>query len=308
VQDWPSLAVIIPAAHAAGAIGAALESIEAQDYPNLESVIVAAYDQDTAQVAAGHGARVVANPAGSTPVGLNIALQSTEAEVIARVDAHSVLPPGYLTRAVETLLSTGADSVGGMQIPAGTTFWQKAIGAAMASRFGAGDARYRIGGEAGPADTVYLGVFRRKTLIRHGGYDERFDRNQDYELNHRIRAAGGVVWFDPALLVEYRPRDNLGKLARQYLDYGRWKRAFSRTHPGSLRWRQLAPPSLVVLLALAIVVGFWWPPAWLIPAAYVAVTILIGVLRLPGLGVPALGIPPALATMHISWGLGFLFA
>ena len=108
------------------------------------------------------------------------------------MDAHSVIPPGYLDRAVQILIDTGADVVGGMQVPVGRTAWEKAIAAAMSSRLGAGDARYRIGGKPGRADTVYLGVFRKSTLERLGGYDEHFDRNQDYELNQRIRDSGGI--------------------------------------------------------------------------------------------------------------------
>ncbi len=150
-----------------------------------------------------------------------------------------------------------------MQVPVGNTASEKAIAAAMSSRLGAGDARYRIGGKAGPADTVYLGVFLRSTLERLGGYDEHFDRNQDYELNQRIRDSGGTVWFDPDLEVSYRPRGSLSALARQYFDYGRWKREFARHHPGSLRPRQLAPPLLVTGLVVAILAGFWWPWAWL---------------------------------------------
>jgi hypothetical protein len=192
-----------------------------------------------------------------------------------------------------------------MQVPVGETPWEKAIAAAMASRVGAGDARYRIGGEPGPVETVYLGVFRGETLKRLGGFDESFERTQDYELNHRIRESGGVVWFDPNLRVEYRPRGSLRALAGQYFQYGRWKRQFNRRHPSSLRWRQLAPPALVAILVVSIVAGVWWPPAWLIPALYLTALIAIGLAALPKHGLAALGMPPALATMHVSWGLGF---
>jgi hypothetical protein len=208
---------------------------------------------------------------------------------------------------VEILRQTGADVVGGMQVPMGETPWERAIAGAMSSRLGAGDARYRIGGAAGPVDTVYLGVFLRSALERVGGYDEHFDRNQDYELNQRIRDSGGIVWFDPSIEVTYRPRGSLGHLARQYFDYGRWKREFARRHPGDLRPRQLAPPLLVVGLVAAVVLGIWWPWAWLAIAAYALLLLLSGLTHLGGLGGTALLMPLALATMHSSWGVGFLF-
>ncbi len=300
-----SVDVIIPGSGARRWIGAAIESVRSQSYP-VGSIVVAAHDEETAAAARRHGALVVANPSGTTPAALNLALAESTADVIVRVDAHSVLPPGYIERAVSTLNETAADNVGGMQVPTGITFWEKAIAAAMSSPFGAGDARYRIGGPAGPTDTVYLGVFRRATLDRLGGFDESFLRNQDYEMNHRIRIAGGVVWFDPDLRVTYRPRGSLVAVARQYYLYGKWKREFSRRHPGSLRWRQLAPPALVVLVAAAVVGSIWWRPLLLLPVCYLVALAVVGVASLPRRGLSALGMPLALATTHLSWGVGFI--
>jgi glycosyltransferase involved in cell wall biosynthesis len=307
VIDQPLVDVIVPAKDSAEELGTTLRAIAIQDYSNLGSIVVAASDPETAAVARDEGAVVVENPSGRTPVGLNLALAHANGEVIARVDAHSRIPPGYLARSVEILRQTGADVVGGMQVPVGKTPWERAIAGAMSSRVGAGDARYRIGGAAGPVDTVYLGVFQRSALERVGGYDEHFDRNQDYELNQRIRDSGGIVWFDPSLEVTYRPRGSLGDLARQYFDYGRWKREFARRHPGDLRLRQLAPPLLVLGLVAAIVLGVWWPWAWLAIAGYALLLLLAGITHLGDLGGTALLMPLALATMHSSWGVGFLF-
>jgi succinoglycan biosynthesis protein ExoA len=306
VTDRPSLAVIIPAAHATATLGEAIEAVKSQDYPELETIVVAAHDAPTAELARSLGADVVDNPSGLTPVGLNLALAAIDSEIVARVDAHSIIPPGYLTRAVGTLLRTGAANVGGMQVPFGTSFWERAIAGALSSPLGSGDARYRIGGSEGPAETVYLGVFRHSVLDSLGGFDEEFVRNQDYELNHRIRESGGVVWFDPELRVAYRPRGSLAKLARQYFDYGRAKRLFSRRHPGALRLRQLAPPLLVGSLVVCVI-GSLWAPALLIgPAAYAALLVVGALLHFPRIGIAAAGLAPCWAVMHLSWGSGFL--
>lgn len=245
---------------------------------------------------------MVRNPSGSTPAGLNAAIARTTGEIIVRCDARSTLPPDYVSNAVRALGDSSADNVGGMQVPVGETGWERAIAAAMSSRWGAGDARYRVGGVAGPAETVYLGVFRRDALQRVGGFDETFARTQDYELNHRLIASGGVVWFDPRLRVEYRPRGTLGALARQYFEYGRAKRQFRRKHPGSLRWRQWAPPTLVVILAVSLIISVWWPWALVVSAVYGLAVGVAGVLGDASAWRTAL----ALATMHVSWGLGFL--
>lgn len=305
MQRNVSVSVIIAARRAADTLPRALRSIAAQDYPHNIEVVVAAGDSETARAAAEHGATVVDNPAGTTPAGLNQALRRTTGEVVVRCDAHAVLPPGYVSRAVETMQRTDAANVGGMQVPRGQTFWERSIAAAMASPAGSGDARYRIGGEEGPVETVYLGVFSRAILEELGGYDESFLRNQDYELNHRIREAGGVVWFDPGLKVEYRPRGSLADLARQYYRYGQAKRQFARKHRRGLRWRQLAPPVLVLVLAIALAASTWFPWSLLAPAAYLGALLLIGLGNLPSAGPAALGMPAALATMHLAWGLGW---
>ncbi|HSM44216.1 MAG TPA: glycosyltransferase family 2 protein, partial [Acidimicrobiia bacterium] len=279
----------------------ALESIENQTYPHIVEVVVAAADEASAR--AGAGVAVVDNPEGSTPAGLNLAIAASSGEVIVRCDAQSILPPEYISRAVETLMRTGAANVGGMQVPVGETKREKAIAAAMSSPFGAGDARYRIGGEEGSVETVYLGVFRRDALERVGGFDESFIRNQDYELNHRLIESGETVWFDPELQVRYRPRGSLGSLARQYFEYGRAKRAFVRRHRGSLRWRQLAAPIVTVILLGALLVSIWVPAALLLLLAYATALIVVGfTIR----GRNAIQIFAALATMHLSWGWGFL--
>ena len=293
--------MVIPALNAAGTIPEALESVTRQTYRNIIEVIVAAGDDETA-AAADNSAVVIHNPSGKTPTGLNLAIANSKGEVIVRCDAHSRLPPDYVTTAVETLTRTKAAVVGGMQVPTAETAWEKAIATAMSSPLGAGDARYRTGGAAGPVETVYLGVFRRESVDRVGGFDEEFIRNQDYELNHRLIEDGGMVWFDPNLKVEYRPRSSLSSLARQYFEYGTSKRRFSRKHPNSLRWRQLLPPILVLLLTASLVVSLWWPPAILIPALYGVAMAATGIAA----AAPWWRVALALVTMHLSWGSGFL--
>lgn len=305
-MSQPTVSIVIPAANSASTIGEAIRSVQAQDYPHIVDIVVAAADEESAGVARNAGARVVDNPSRLTPAALNLAIAASSGEVIVRVDAHSTVPPDYVSTAVSTLLETDADNVGGMQVPVGASFWSRAISAAMASPAGSGDARYRIGGDPGPAETVYLGVFRRSTLERLGGFDESYVRHQDYELNERIRAQGGTVWFEPRLKVSYRPRSSLRALARQYFDYGSWKRAFARANPGSLRLRQIAPPVIVIVLAGAFVAALWSPWTLLIPAGYVAGLVGAGFLRVNRAGVAAIGVPLALATMHLSWGVGFL--
>ena len=286
-----------------------------QDYAGAVEIIVAD-GSDTSATSELIGRRypsvqLVPNPEQVTGAGANAALRVSSGEVIVRCDAHTVLPPGYISRSVETLRRTGAANVGGRQQPVGTTFFERAVALAMTPPLGAGGARHRLGGVAGPVDTVFLGVFRRDALDRVGGYDASLIRNQDYELNYHLRQRGETVWFDPALAVSYQPRGTLRKLARQYFDYGRWKRVVVRRHLASVRARHLAAPCLVLGLAasgLLALAGAPWATAAAPSLAYLlalaASALAVGLRhREPA----ALLLPPVLATMHLSWGGGFFF-
>ena len=325
----PPVSVVVPARDAEATLAAALDSVLAQDYAGGFEVIVA---DGSEGAATGEllrrrfpGVRVIANPERGIGAGLNRALAAARHPVIARCDARAVLPAGYLSRAVATLERTGAANVGGRVNPVGSTLFERAVALATSTPLAAGDARYRVGGPEGPVDTVFPGVFRRDALEAAGGYDESLLGNEDYELNWRLRARGGAVWFDPALVVDYRPRGSFGALARQYYAYGRWKRAMLARHPRSLRLRQVLP--LLLLAALAgsaalaaagAAAGGLVPavaPATgaallyagaVCPAAYLALlhgaAAAIGVRRRCAGAVLA---PAVAATIHLAWAAGF---
>ncbi|WP_017608222.1 glycosyltransferase family 2 protein [Nocardiopsis xinjiangensis] len=313
-MSWPSVSVVMPVLNEEHHLAAAVEHVLEQDYPGeLEIVLAVGPSQDrTREVADGIASAdprvtVVDNPSGKTPSGLNAAIGASSHEVVARIDGHAMMPSDYLRVAVETLEETGADNVGGIMAAEGVTSWEKAVAAAMTSKIGVGNARFHTGGEGGPADTVYLGVFRRSALERVEGYDEAFLRAQDWEMNHRIRQTGGTVWFQPRMRVTYRPRRTVRLLAKQYFHYGRWRHVVARQHKGTINLRYLAPPVAVAGNLAGLVGGFLWWPLWLVPAAYAA---LVTAATLPlGRGLPAASrpmIPVALATMHMSWGTGFI--
>lgn len=310
----PAVTVVMPILNEERHLAEAVAAVLDQDYPGpIEVVLALGPSHDRTDAIAQRLARedprvrTVRSPSGRTPDALNAALAATRSPIVARVDGHGVLDRDYVSTAYELLQQTGAANVGGLMDAEGVTPFERAVAAAMTSRLGVGAARFHTGGEAGEADTVYLGVFRREWLDRMGGYDPRFVRAQDWELNHRIRAAGGTVWFSPRLRVAYRPRPTLAALARQYRDYGRWRRVVARTHSGTINLRYLAPPVALVGVAGGAALGLVWAPAWLLPAGYLALTTVGGLtLRADLTAYERLLLPVILPTMHLSWGFGFL--
>ena len=318
---WPSVSVIMPVLNEERHLADAVRHILDQDYPGaLELVIALGPSADrtdaiaAALCAADPRVRTVPNPSGKTPAGLNAAIAATRHEIIVRVDGHGLLAPGYIRTAVRLLADTGAANVGGVMHAEGVTVFERAVAVAMTSKLGVGNAKFHTGGDAGPADTVYLGVFRREVLEKHHGYNEAFIRAQDWELNHRIRDAGGLVYFSPELHVTYRPRPSIRTLAQQYLQYGRWRRVVMRTHTGTASLRYLAPPLAVLAALLGTLLGVisffttpWLAIGFAAPLGY-ALGIGLGSLR-ESRGQSAgvrLRLPIVLATMHFAWGWGFL--
>ena len=230
VNTLPGVSYVMPVLNEVTHVRAAVDSLLAQDYAGPFEVTIAlgpSMDGTTQLVeelaSVDDRIRVVDNVVGSTPAGLNLAIRESRYPVVIRVDAHSVLPPDYARIAVETIVETGADNVGGLMDAQGTTDFERAVARAYGSRVGLGGTKLHVGGEAWAAETVYLGVFRRDRLIEVGLFDEEIKRGQDWELNRRLRSTGGTVWFTPRLKVTYRPRPNLYRLARQFFSTGIWR-------------------------------------------------------------------------------------
>ena len=306
---WPSVSVVMPVRNEAQHISVAVQAVLAQQYQGDLDICIAVAPSDDATenlvkelVEAHSNVFSVENPAGVTPAGLNAAISASSGEVVVRVDGHVRLCDGYITTAVETMARTGAVNVGGRQLAVGSTGFEKAVAAVMMSLVGSGGAEYRVGEEEKSVDTVFLGVFDRKAGDEVGWFDETLIRNQDYEFNIRLRKAGGTIWFNPALVVEYQPRSSLRALARQYFDYGRYKAHVVRMHGSSLRIRQFLPPVATAMLAFSVVASFWVLPALLLLLTYLAI-VAAGVRGSVWVRLRALAIAPV---MHFSWSIGLL--
>jgi hypothetical protein len=327
---WPPVSVVMPVRNEQPYLAEAVKHVLGQDYPGeLELVLAVGPSRDrTMEIArdisaahsAGDGPRVtvVANPTGKIPAALNLAVGAARHDVLARMDGHALMPPGYLRAGVGALLETGAADVGGIMAAEGISPFQQAVAWAMTSRAGVGSAAWHTAGQAAAADSVYLGIYRRAAIERAGGWDETMLRAEDWELNYRIRANGGLIWFTPDLAVTYRPRTSIKALASQYWHYGRWRRVVMREHPETASFRYLAPPGAAALVALGTVAGLaglagvtaglgWLTLGFAIPVVYLAGVTAVSVALSRGLPGPVRArLPLVLAIMHMCWGAGFL--
>lgn len=309
----PSISVILPVLNEESHLEGAVTSILSQKYlGTIEVLLALGPSRDrTHEIARGlsqKDARVVLveNPSGRTAAGLNLALHASTSPVVVRVDGHAQIPDDYLALVVEILNKTGAVNVGGVMAAVGTNSFERAVAGAMRSPFGVGASRFHTGGEAGEVDTVYLGAFRREALLAIGGFDERFTRAQDWELNFRLRENGGLVYFDPRLHVTYRPRSTVKALAKQYFEYGRWRRVVSRRHSGTINLRYLAPPLALIGFTLSIVLGLLVAPIFYLPAMIYLAFLALASLRIASSATEFLLLLIVIPTMHFSWGAGFI--
>jgi glycosyltransferase involved in cell wall biosynthesis len=309
----PLVSVILPILNEERYLRDSVTSILAQDYHgDFEVVLAVGPSKDKTREIADQlhqeNSRVIVvdNPSGRTAAGLNAALSIARGSVIVRVDGHSQIPQNYITIAVDLLQKTGAVNVGGMMAAEGVTRFEKAVAGAMRSPLGVGASRFHTGGEAGEVDTVYLGVFKKAALLAIGGFDERFTRAQDWELNFRLRANGGVIYFDPRLQVSYRPRPTISALAKQYFEYGRWRRVVSRRHKGTINYRYLAPPVALAGFLSSIILGTLIHSIFLIPAAIYLLFVAVASVAIASSLIQYIFLLTVIPTMHFAWGAGFI--
>ncbi|MFC4223277.1 glycosyltransferase [Lysinibacter cavernae] len=326
-SQYPGVSYVVPVLNEEAYIAASVAAILAQDYPGPKELILAlgpSTDRTNhilAELAASDPRIIlVENPRVDIPVGLNLAIQRSQYPIVVRVDAHSELSENYTRDGVKTLLEHDVANVGGIMHAQGKTPFQRAIARAYNSPFGLGGGAYHGSGDEGPAESAYLGIFRREVLFEAGLYDETIRRGEDWELNLRIRNAGHTVWFNPSLSVTYWPRDTWRNLARQFAATGTWRAELVRRYAGRNPWRFFVPPLLVLVCFASVLLGILQVTGvvsglasqiasilYLGPLLYLLALVIVS-LRMPG----PLSITDrfyslvVFATMHLSWGFGFL--
>jgi succinoglycan biosynthesis protein ExoA len=322
----PTVSVIVPCFNEGRTIRLLLEALYTQTYPRIDMEIIIADGMSVDNTREEIGSfsqqhpdlviKIVDNPQRAIPYGLNRAIAASSGDYIVRLDAHSVPRNDYVSRSVAALESDMGENVGGVwEIQPAAGDWRaRSIAAAAAHPLGVGDARYRFSDRAQAVDTVPFGAYRRALVERIGGYDETLLTNEDYEFNVRIRMSGGKVWLDPGIRSIYFARASFSQLAKQYWRYGYWKAKMLSRYPATLRWRQALPPLFVLLLAGLAVVTPWLASARILllmaSSAYLITIFIFSARTAFQKRDPALviGLPYAIAIMHLGWGTAFLWS
>ena len=320
------VSIIVPCYNEEAHIGHLLEALLHQTYPTeaMEIIIADGLSTDRTREVIDRFCqqhpeltiKVVDNPKRIIPAALNVALGAASGVYVVRLDAHSVPAPDYIERCVADLEADLGDNVGGVWIirPSATHWIAHSIALAAGHPLGVGDARYRVGHQAGLVDTVPFGAFRRDLFERVGRFDEQLLTNEDYEFNARLRDMGGRVYLDPHIRCEYFARPTLRALARQYWRYGFWKFRMLTRYPHTLRWRQALPPLFVLGLAgLALAAPFRVEARllWVWSIGLYLIALLLGALPVAWRTKEVrhlIGLPLAIAIMHFAWGSGFLWS
>ena len=312
----PFVSVVIPMRNEAGWIKRCLQTVRSQDYPadRFEILVADGHSDDgSAELLRSLAEedprlKVLDNPACIVPSGLNLAIRHSGGEIIARVDAHTTLETDYISRGVELLASTGAQNVGGPMVAVGGGEVGDAVAAAMGSRFGIGAEFHFARGEQ-EADTVYMGMWPRSVFEDVGLFDEDLVRNQDDELNYRIRKSGGRILLSSRMRSKYQNRQSWSGLVRQFFQYGLWKVRVLQKHPRQMSLRHFIPPAYDLGLVLALALAPWSPLAATVALVAVAVyaVVIASVVTFKGKGLAGrVRLFAAFAVIHHAWAMGFL--
>ena len=249
------------------------------------------------------------NPYRTAPYAMNIGIRKAKGEYICRMDAHSAFPANYISALMRYLNELpDAANVGAAcrTLPANNSTKAKAIAIACQHPFGVGNSAFRTTTVKQPiqTDTVPFGFWKKSVFETVGYFNESLTRNQDDEFNARTIEHGKKIYLVPDLSVTYYARDNIGKTARMFYQYGLFKPLVNKQLKRPATIRQFVPLAFLVGLVVGFPLVFLHP---VILGTYCA-GILLYVMCLTGIAAyyGNIYLPLVFATIHFSYGFGYL--
>lgn len=282
-----NISILIPLYNEEEHIEKCLTSVLRQSYPrdNIEVFLLDGMSTDkTREIVSEYIEkypdlfRLIDNPDRIVPKAMNKGIELSKGEYIIRLDAHSEYSDDYFEKCISTLREVDADNVGGLAEAKGTGRLGKAYAQVLSSKFGVGNSGFRTGAKSGYTDTVPFGAYKRSTFEKYGMYDERLARNQDYELNSRIRRGGGKIWLNSDIRLKYNCKNSFFPILKQSYENGYWNIVTMKFCPGSMGLRHFIPLIFLLSLIFLPLISIFFSPVWYLLAAegilYTALNIL----------------------------------
>ncbi len=314
------ISVIIPTYNEEKFIADCLKSVYEQEYPKdkIEVIVVDGHSTDkTAKIVRQEFPDVILldNPDKIVPISMNIGIKQAKGDYIIRLDAHARYPRNYLSKLIENALIFNADNIGGLCITETKSNSLKswAIKTALSHKFGVGNSAFRVGATKPQiVDTVPFGCFKRDVFDRFGLYDERLERNQDIELNKRIKRGGGKILLVPEINCTYFARDTFSGLFKNNYKNGFWNilTVYYTKNFFSLSVRHFVPLMFIVSLILPFLASFITIKSLWIAALSFSLYLLCLLFVCFSTAWPkpwrVIYLLPSFFLLHISYGLGSL--
>ena len=270
-MDKAFISVVMPVYNEEIYIENCIDSLLLQDYPQecMEWIFVDGMSSDRTRELIGAYVekypkliKLLSNPNKTVPYAMNIGIKEARGKYIIRLDAHADYNKDYISKCVYYLDTTDADNVGGVAETKSKGFVGNAIAKMLSSRFGVGNSEFRTNGESGYVDTVPFGAFRREVFEKWGGYDERLTRNQDNEMNYRIRKNGGKIYLSSDNKLSYYCRDSIKSISDMAVKNGMWNVITMKLCPGSMGVRHFIPLTFLLSLIILPIASIIYHPIW----------------------------------------------
>lgn len=316
--NYPQISIVIPCRNERDYIGRCLDSIINCNYDknNLNVLVCDGLSDDgTVEIIKKYNKEFpyihyLENIHKSTPNALNIGLKKLTFDIGIILGAHAEIDANYLRNCVAAFeKQPDASCVGGIIFNVNESETSEAIGLAMSSVFGVGNAHFRTGAKSGYVDTVAFGAYKKEIFEKCGYFDEELVRNQDDEFNYRILKNGFKIWLEPSIQSKYYVRASFSKLGKQYFQYGYWKVYVNRKHKAVTTGRQLVPALWVLCFFTSFIPGLLFTPLLYLYYAILVLYLLASV----GAAIKTTNklslFPNVLFSfwiLHFSYGIGYL--
>lgn len=249
------------------------------------------------------------NPHKIVPYAMNIGIAASKGKYIVRLDAHADYKEDYISKCVYYLDNNEAENIGGVAETRANGFIGNCIAKILSSRFGVGNSEFRTNGKSGYVDTVPFGAFRREVFSKYGGYDERLVRNQDNEMNYRIRKNGGRIYLAEDIHLSYYCRDSVKGIVDMAQKNGMWNVITMKLCPGTMGVRHFAPLSFVLSIIGFSVLGIFLNIFWWFLCAELCLYLILDIIFTLKIAISlkeTFTIIILFPTFHISYGIGSL--